>query len=73
MLAAGPRVLADLPLAIDPAEVLRFQGYQHGRDIPTPDVEALLEAGCDVVGACCGSGPDHIRLIAEVVRSRRTR
>jgi S-methylmethionine-dependent homocysteine/selenocysteine methylase len=35
------------------------------------DYPALLDAGCNVVGACCGSNPAHIRLIAEVVRSRR--
>ena len=34
-------------------------------------VQALLDAGSNIVGACCGSGPEHIRLIAEVVRSRR--
>ena len=34
---------------------------------------ALLDAGCNIVGACCGSDPEHIRLIAEVVRSRRTK
>jgi 5-methyltetrahydrofolate--homocysteine methyltransferase len=32
---------------------------------------ALLDAGCNIVGACCGSNPEHIRLIADVVRSRR--
>jgi 5-methyltetrahydrofolate--homocysteine methyltransferase len=32
---------------------------------------ALLDAGCNIVGACCGSNPEHIRLIAEVVRKRR--
>jgi 5-methyltetrahydrofolate--homocysteine methyltransferase len=32
---------------------------------------ALLEAGCNIVGACCGSTPEHIRRIAEVVRSRK--
>jgi hypothetical protein len=37
------QVLADLPLAIDPAEVLRFQGYKQGRDVPTPDVRVLFE------------------------------
>ena len=31
----------------------------------------LLDAGCNIVGACCGSTPEHIRRIAEVVRSRR--
>jgi 5-methyltetrahydrofolate--homocysteine methyltransferase len=32
---------------------------------------ALLDAGATVVGACCGSTPEHIRLIAQVVRARR--
>ena len=32
---------------------------------------ALLDAGCDIVGACCGSTPEHIRRIAGVIRSRR--
>jgi len=48
VLALGPRLLADVPLAIDPAEVLRFQGYQRGRDIPTPDVDALLREALDI-------------------------
>jgi len=39
-----PRVLADLPLAIDPDEVLRFQGYKQGVDVPTADVLALFDA-----------------------------
>jgi len=37
------------------------------------DYPALLDAGCNIVGACCGSGPEHIRLIAEVVRARRSK
>jgi hypothetical protein len=41
-LAEAVRVLTDLPVAIDPDEVLRLQGYQRGRDIATPDVRALL-------------------------------
>jgi hypothetical protein len=42
-LPPGARVLADIPLAIDPAEVLRFQGYKAGGDPPTPDVLALFD------------------------------
>jgi hypothetical protein len=38
----GLQVLADLPLAIDPDEVLRFQGYKKGRDVPGADVRALF-------------------------------
>ena len=39
----GLQVLTDLPLAIDPDEVLRFQGYKRGRDVPGADVRALLD------------------------------
>lgn len=42
-LPAGVQVLADLPLAIDPDEVLRFQGYKKGVDVPTADVRALFD------------------------------
>jgi hypothetical protein len=42
-LPAGEQVLADLPLAIDPDEVLRFQGYKKGVDTPTADVRALFD------------------------------
>jgi hypothetical protein len=40
---SGPQVLVDLPLAIDPGEVLRFQGYKQGRDVPSPEVRALFD------------------------------
>jgi hypothetical protein len=36
-------VLRDLPLAIDPAEVLRFQGYKRGIDVPDAPVQALFD------------------------------
>jgi hypothetical protein len=41
--ASRSQVLADIPLAIDPDEVLRFQGYKRGVDVPDPDVRALFE------------------------------
>jgi 5-methyltetrahydrofolate--homocysteine methyltransferase len=47
--------------------------YELGPEAMAKDYPALLDAGCNIVGACCGSGPGHIRLIAEVVRSRRKR
>jgi hypothetical protein len=39
----APRVLDDIPLAIDPDEVLRFQGYKAGIDVPSADVRALFD------------------------------
>ncbi len=38
-----PQILSDIPLAVDPDEVLRFQGYKRGVDAPGPDVLALLQ------------------------------
>ncbi len=32
-------------------------------------VPALVEAGVNIVGGCCGTGPDHIRAIAAAARS----
>ena len=42
-LSTAPRVLTALPLAIDPDEVLRFQGYQKSVDTPGPEVLALFD------------------------------
>jgi hypothetical protein len=42
-LPAGVQVLADLPLAIDPDEVLRFQGYKRGVDVPSAGVRELFD------------------------------
>src|SRR2546421_9913268 len=38
-----PRVLADIALEIDPDEVLRFQGYKRGADVPSREVRALFD------------------------------
>lgn len=44
----------------------------------TPDefgqhVAALLDAGANVVGGCCGTGPEHIKRVAALVASHRKR
>lgn len=43
VLSSLPAVLFGLPLRIDRDEVLRFQGYKHGLDIPTAEVLALFD------------------------------
>lgn len=45
--------------------------YELGPEAMARQYPALLDAGCNIVGACCGSNPEHIRLIADVVRNRR--
>jgi hypothetical protein len=42
-LSIGSRILTALPLAIDPDEVLRFQGYKKSVDTPGPEVLALFD------------------------------
>ncbi len=42
-LSAELRALADIALEIDPDEVLRFQGYKKGVDVPGGDVLALFD------------------------------
>lgn len=36
-------------------------------------VSALLDAGVDILGGCCGVRPEHIRRVAALVASRRQR
>jgi 5-methyltetrahydrofolate--homocysteine methyltransferase len=47
--------------------------YELGPAEMAREYPALLDAGAGIVGACCGSNPEHIRRIAEVVRARRRR
>jgi 5-methyltetrahydrofolate--homocysteine methyltransferase len=72
------RAVTDAPLIAYPNAGLPITTgdqttYELGPEAMAKDYPALLDAGCNIVGACCGSGPEHIRLIAEVVRSRRRR
>jgi hypothetical protein len=46
--AGPPRILRDIALAIDPAEVLRFQGYKAGGEAPAADVLELFEEALDL-------------------------
>ena len=32
------------------------------------DISAMIEAGANVVGGCCGSNPEFIKEIAEIVK-----
>jgi 5-methyltetrahydrofolate--homocysteine methyltransferase len=45
--------------------------YELGPEEMAREYPALLDAGCNIAGACCGSNPEHIRRIAAVVRARR--
>jgi 5-methyltetrahydrofolate--homocysteine methyltransferase len=70
------RAVTDAPLAAYPNAGLPITTGDHVTYELDPepmarDYPALLDAGCNIVGACCGSTPEHIRLIAEVARARK--
>ena len=47
--------------------------YELSPDEMVAGYPPILDAGANIVGACCGSTPTHIARIAEVVRKRRTK
>jgi 5-methyltetrahydrofolate--homocysteine methyltransferase len=70
------RTVTDAPLVAYPNAGLPITTgdtvtYELGPEAMARQYPALLDAGCNIVGACCGSNPEHIRRIAEVVRSRK--
>jgi len=71
------RVVTDAPLVAYPNAGLPVTTgdtvtYELGPEEMARDYPALLEAGCNIVGACCGSNAEHIKRISEIVRRRRT-
>jgi 5-methyltetrahydrofolate--homocysteine methyltransferase len=70
------RRVTDAPLTAYPNAGLPIMtgdriSYELSPEAMAKHYPALLDAGCSIVGACCGSTPEHIRLIAQAVRSRR--
>jgi 5-methyltetrahydrofolate--homocysteine methyltransferase len=57
---------AGLPVTTGDQVTYELDPPAMAREYPT-----LLDVGAAIVGACCGSTPEHIRLIAQVVRARR--
>jgi 5-methyltetrahydrofolate--homocysteine methyltransferase len=44
--------------------------YPESAEAMAGKVDALLDCGADIIGGCCGTTPEHIRLMAEAVRHR---
>lgn len=41
--------------------------YKETPDISRPKAQALLEKGVNIIGGCCGTGPDHIKMMRELI------
>ena len=77
ILQAMRKVTNGLLIAYPNAGLPRIQAGRTTYELP-PDEMArryptILDAGANIVGACCGSTPAHIRRITEVVHKRRPR
>jgi 5-methyltetrahydrofolate--homocysteine methyltransferase len=56
---------AGLPMVIDGKTV-----FPESPDEMAKWINPLIDAGANIIGGCCGTTPEHIRKIIEVVRSR---
>ena len=70
------RAVTDAPLAAYPNAGLPVMKegqvtYELGPEEMAGDYPALIDAGCNIVGACCGSTPEHIRKIAAILKVKR--
>jgi 5-methyltetrahydrofolate--homocysteine methyltransferase len=70
------RAVTDAPLLAYPNAGLPITTgdrvtYELSPEAMAREYPALLDAGANVVGACCGSNPEHIRRISEAVRRAR--
>jgi 5-methyltetrahydrofolate--homocysteine methyltransferase len=77
ILQAMRKVTSGLLIAYPNAGLPKIQAGKTSYELPPDEMAAryppILDAGANLVGACCGSTPAHITRIAEVVRKRRTR
>lgn len=78
-LARAFRQATRLPVVIQAnagSPVLAADGsvsYAQGLEEYVGFVPALLEAGANVVGGCCGTGPAHIRMMSEIIHRSEDR
>jgi 5-methyltetrahydrofolate--homocysteine methyltransferase len=75
IIQAMRKVTDGLLIAYPNAGLPRIQAGRTIYELPPDEMAArypgILDAGANIVGACCGSTPAHITRIAEVVRKRR--
>lgn len=66
---------ASIPVVVNPnAGLPRSEGGKTVYDIDPPEfveeMKEMLEMGVSAVGGCCGTTPEHIRLLAEMCKGR---
>ena len=77
-LTAEMRALTDRPLMVQPnAGQPRLARdrivYDESPQMMAASIPSLVEAGASIIGGCCGTGPEHIRLFRERLDPMRRR
>ncbi|HEY9721284.1 MAG TPA: bifunctional homocysteine S-methyltransferase/methylenetetrahydrofolate reductase [Oscillatoriaceae cyanobacterium] len=70
MAAATDKRLAAQPNAGLPREVAGRQIYMASPDYMAKHAKRLYQAGARILGGCCGTTPEHIRLMADALRAQ---
>ena len=70
------KINADIPLLIHANAGMPIYKDGETHYLETPEqmagfVEFLINAGANIIGGCCGTTPEHIRLIAKIVKARQ--
>lgn len=73
MKAAGAKGLAIIANAGVPEVVNGKTVFPQSPEEMAVGVPAVLKAGANLIGGCCGTTPDHIKIVADVVRSFKAR
>ncbi len=74
-IVAAIKDAGDIRVAVEPnAGKPRLDGETTVYDMPADTfadgIKACLEAGADIIGGCCGTGPDHISALATILQQR---
>lgn len=70
MASATSCKLSAQPNAGLPREVMGRQIYMASPEYMAKHAKRLISSGARVIGGCCGTTPDHIRLMADAVRAQ---
>jgi len=71
MKEAGAKLVVVEPNAGAPRIIDGKTVFPQTPDEMAKSVPEMIEAGADVIGGCCGTTPEHIRLIARIVKGER--
>lgn len=73
---AQMRTLTDIPLVLYPnAGIPRLKGdktvFEVTAEEMIKDVDTALQAGASILGGCCGTTPEYIRLLAQRIKRKK--